>query len=177
MNTTLKFFILVFVCFSEYLPIKAEARNKDYKLPDNVPAELQADNFLLIRKDFASFYFNYYGKEDLQPDVIQVTDVDYYGLKKGYALVFSFNLPNGECVQFGLCDGEGIKMDGQKGTVSFTCDVKPDMLYFSSTKGNMNCQLENGYLRINALDKGRVILITGKEITKKSSCLVEVAEE
>ena len=60
MNTTLKFFILVFVCFSEYLPIKAEARNKDYKLPDNVPAELQADNFLLIRKDFASFYFNYY---------------------------------------------------------------------------------------------------------------------
>ena len=97
MNTTLKFFILVFVCFSEYLPIKAEARNKDYKLPDNVPAELQADNFLLIREDFYH--------EALKVDKIKIRDVEYCAVKGGYALVFDVKFQDGKIRFACLRDG------------------------------------------------------------------------
>ena len=36
--------------------VQAQSLKNDYKLPDNVPAEVQADDFPVIRGDFACFY-------------------------------------------------------------------------------------------------------------------------
>ena len=54
--------------------VQAQSLKNDYKLPDNVPAEVQANNFRLVREDFAHFYNTYY-KENLKANEITIRKI------------------------------------------------------------------------------------------------------
>ncbi len=81
-----------------------EESYKNYRLPDNVPAEVQADNFRIIREDFARFYEDFY-HEALKVDKIKIRDVEYCAVKGGYALVFDVKFQDGKIRFACLRDG------------------------------------------------------------------------
>lgn len=81
-----------------------EESYKNYRLPDNVPAEVQADNFRIIREDFARFYEDFY-HEALKADKIKIRDVEYCAVKGGYALVFDVKFQDGKIRFACLRDG------------------------------------------------------------------------
>ena len=81
-----------------------EESYKNYRLPDNVPAEVQADDFRIIREDFARFYEDFY-HEALKVDKIKIRDVEYCAVKGGYALVFDVKFQDGKIRFACLRDG------------------------------------------------------------------------
>lgn len=81
-----------------------EESYKNYRLPDIVPAEVQADNFRIIREDFARFYEDFY-HEALKVDKIKIRDVEYCAVKGGYALVFDVKFQDGKIRFACLRDG------------------------------------------------------------------------
>lgn len=81
-----------------------EESYKNYRLPDIVPAEVQADNFRIIREDFARFYEDFY-HEALKADKIKIRDVEYCVVKGGYALVFDVKFQDGKIRFACLRDG------------------------------------------------------------------------
>lgn len=81
-----------------------EESYKNYRLPDNVPAEVQADDFRIIREDFARFYEDFY-HEALKADKIKIRDVEYCAVKGGYALVFDVKFQDGKIRFACLRDG------------------------------------------------------------------------
>ena len=158
----MKFFI--FICMLG-LSSFAMDRSKDYKLPDKVPAEVQANNFRLVREDFAHFYNTYY-KENLKANEIQVEDVNYYEMKNGYALIFQCKLPNGNSIQFGFHEGGKPLMNGGLGTKLVTCDVHPGFTYFTSTGGKINCKLLNELFVVDVPDNDNLIIGTKEKQVK-----------
>ena len=72
-----------------------EESYKNYRLPDNVPAEVQ---------DFARFYEDFY-HEALKVDKIKIRDVEYCAVKGGYALVFDVKFQDGKIRFACLRDG------------------------------------------------------------------------
>ena len=95
--------------------VQAQSLKNDYKLPDNVPAEVQADDFRIIREDFARFYEDFY-HEALKADKIKIRDVEYWdkikirdveycAVKGGYALVFDVKFQDGKIRFACLRDG------------------------------------------------------------------------
>lgn len=84
--------------------VQAQSLKKGYELPDNVPAEVQADDFRIIREDFARFYEDFY-HEALKADKIKIRDVEYCVVKGGYALVFDVKFQDGKIRFACLRDG------------------------------------------------------------------------
>ena len=154
----------IFICMLG-LSSFAMDRSKDYKLPDKVPAEVQANNFRLVREDFAHFYNTYY-KENLKANEIQVEDVNYYEMKNGYALIFQCKLPNGNSIQFGFHEGGKPLMNGGLGTKLVTCDVHPGFTYFTSTGGKINCKLLNELFVVDVPDNDNLIIGTKEKQVK-----------
>ena len=99
--------------------VQAQSLKKGYELPDNVPAEVQADDFRIIREDFASFYEDFY-HEALKVDKIKIRDVEYCAVKGGYALVFDVKFQDGKIRFACLRDGTFAI---RKGTEVFNMEV------------------------------------------------------
>ena len=99
-----QFLVLFALVVAMGVNLQAQSLKKDYKLPDSVPAEVQADDFRIIREDFARFYEDFY-HEALKVDKIKIRDVEYCAVKGGYALVFDVKFQDGKIRFACLRDG------------------------------------------------------------------------
>lgn len=109
--------------------VKVIAKSKDrFDLSLFVPENIRADNFRLVREDFAHLYEVAY-QERLSADDIHIEMVEYAEYDRGYALFFTGKYANGDILEFiaatypslteMFCTMEGYTYDIQSGLVFY----------------------------------------------------------
>lgn len=139
----MKNLILVFVCLAVMACSKDD---KGFDVPAYVPEEIQADNFRVLREDFALLY-KAMGNEALDAGGIRIDKVECFENEGGYTLSFSGNFPNGNILQFVastsafLVSGEyfGYNVVLQSGLVLYTP---------LNDEGRLGCREYNGKLQV-----------------------------
>ena len=154
--------------------VQARSLKNDYKLPDNVLAEVQADDFPVIRGDFACFYpvfcqdtlqgdidMNNYDliKHDfcmfyggIRPENLQICLIKSLRLNKDFAFVFSCGINDKRLGQLVvLAPNAPMQL---KGRVEFKeCDLKSNLIFvfYKDIDRQLNCEIEDNDFVIESM--------------------------
>ncbi|HIX03115.1 MAG TPA: hypothetical protein H9863_03240 [Candidatus Odoribacter faecigallinarum] len=154
--------------------VQARSLKNDYKLPDNVPAEVQADDFPVIRGDFACFYpvfcqdtlqgdidMNNYDliKHDfcmfyggIRPENLQICLIKSLRLNKDFAFVFSCGINDKRLGQLVVLSPNAPMQ--LKGRVEFKeCDLKSNLIFvfYKDIDRQLNCEVEDNDFVIESM--------------------------
>ena len=147
---------IIFILIVILLP-SCEKDNKEYNLPPEVSEELQANDFCVIREDFAIFYNSALRGKNLQADEIQINDIVYYSFNQSYALLFTcqiFGKINQFCItnqqdrnQIFIMEEEYYLFD----QLRFQTDFE---FWMPIGDGRLSCKVNEDTLRIEVVGEG-----------------------
>lgn len=154
--------------------VQARSLKNDYKLLDNVPAEVQSDDFPVIRGDFACFYpvfcqdtlqgdidMNNYDliKHDfcmfyggIRPENLQICLIKSLRLNKDFAFVFSCGINDKRLGQLVVLSPNAPMQ--LKGRVEFKeCDLKSNLIFvfYKDIDRQLNCEIEGNDFVIESM--------------------------
>ena len=150
--------VFMFACiFGLSSFVFGEDSRKDCKLPDDVPAEVRADDFRLIREDFARLY-EAFCHEALEADKIKIRDVEYCAVKGGHALVFDAKLQGGNSIRFAcLRDGTFAIRKGTE-VVNMEFDANSGYGFFMPSAGELVYEIADNAFVVSLSGEGCLVL-------------------
>lgn len=137
---------LIFVLAAMLLFSCSNDDDKGYELPPIVPEEVQADNFRLIREDFALLYKTFHN-QSLDVEGIQIDKVECFEYEAGYALSFTGNYPNGDVLQFVAASDDSLATGT---TLANHIDARSGLVLYApyDSEGSLGCREYNGELEV-----------------------------
>ena len=143
--------------------VKVIAKSKDrFDLSLFVPENIRADNFRLVREDFAHLYEVAY-QERLNADDIHIEMVEYAEYEGGYALFFTSKYANGDVMKFVAVTSPSLTPDNIPMKM-FSSDLQSGLMFYAPYERGKHIGVNrfNGKLQIFC-PEGLIMLGTDKD--------------